>query len=156
MSVTQQDLIDAITPPSSLSQQQIEIAKSYVKEKMLENFTMQDFCSKHGISSKTFYNEEWLKNPVFTAYVSEVQDATIPADEADAYKKIKRHILGISSKQNPSIKEVELFLSTFSYLAESDKRQQMARLGLSDSAIKSDSHKTIAEKKAVLFQKLRG
>lgn len=154
MEVKQQDSIDAIAPPSSLSQQQIAVAKSYVKEKMLEGFTVQDFCSKHGISTKTLYSDEWLRNPLFTAYISEVQDVTIPADEAKAYQKIKRHILGISSKQNPSIKEIELFLSTFSYLAESDKRKQMSRLGLSNEAIKSDSHKTLEEKKAALFKRL--
>ncbi|UAL53511.1 phBC6A51 family helix-turn-helix protein [Metabacillus dongyingensis] len=153
---THEKMLDEIKVPSSLSSRQIVVAKDYTKEKMLEGFNVQEFCSKHGLSSKTFYNEEWMKNPVFIDYLAQLQDAVIPDDEKQAYNRIKRIILGISSKQNPSIKEIELFLSTFSYLAESDKRQQMERLGLSHKSAAPSGPVDIEARRTALIKKLRG
>lgn len=147
-----EELINAIEPPSSLSEQQVHLAKQFVKKQMLDGFTVQAFCSENGISTKTFY--EWKENPNFTFYLNEVSGAVIPEDEKDAFQKIKKHILKIAEKQNPSIKEIELFTETFSYVVENDKRERMEALGISDKKKPNASAKTVEERKSVLLGRL--
>jgi hypothetical protein len=146
-------LIDSIEVPYSLNEQQATLAKKLVKAKMLEGFSIQSFCTENGISTKTFY--AWQENPDFTYYLNQVSDAIIPADEKDAFQKIKKHILKIADKQNPSIKEIELFTDTFSYVVESDKRERMEALGISDGKNnKPNTAKSIEEKRSALLGRL--
>jgi hypothetical protein len=147
-----EQLINAIEVPYSLSEQQATLAKKLVRAKMLDGFSIQSFCSENGISTKTFY--AWQQNPDFTFYLNQVSDAIIPADEKDAFQKIKKHILKIADKQNPTIKEIELFTDTFSYVVESDKRERMEALGISDGNNKPNTAKSIEEKRSALLGRL--
>jgi hypothetical protein len=148
-----EQLINAIEIPYSLSEQQATLAKKLVKAKMLDGFSIQSFCSENGISTKTFY--AWQENTDFTCYLNQVSDAIIPADEKDAFQKIKKHILKIADKQNPTIKEIELFTDTFSYVVESDKRERMEALGISDGKNnKPNTAKSIEEKRSALLGRL--
>ncbi|MFJ7738869.1 phBC6A51 family helix-turn-helix protein [Lysinibacillus sp. NPDC097287] len=148
-----QQLIDAISAPYSLSEKQVSLAKKLVKEKMLEGFTVQNFCKENGISTKTYY--EWFENPDFNYYVNQLQDAVIPSDENEAFQKIKKHILKIADKPNPSIKEIELFTDTFSYVVEADKRERMEALGMLDTT-KPATATSVEERKARLLSRLKG
>ena len=97
-----------------------------------------------------------MEDEHFQVYLHEIQDAIIPTDEREAYEKIKKKILQISEKPNPSIKEIELFTSTFQYIVQADQRERMDALGLSDEAVKASSFKSIDEKKANLLSRLMG
>jgi hypothetical protein len=146
-------LIDSIEVPYSLSEQQATLAKKLVKARMLDGFSIQSFCTENNISTKTYY--AWQENPDFTYYLNQVSDAIIPADEKDAFQKIKKHILKIADKQNPTIKEIELFTDTFSYVVESDKRERMEALGISDGKNnKPNTAKSIEEKRSALLGRL--
>jgi hypothetical protein len=148
-----EQLINAIEVPYSLNEQQATLAKKLVKAKMLEGFSIQSFCTENNISTKTYY--AWQENPDFTFYLNQVSDAIIPADEKEAFQKLKKHILKIADKQNPSIKEIELFTDTFSYVVESNKRERMEALGISDGKNnKPNTAKSIEEKRLALLGRL--
>jgi hypothetical protein len=145
-------LLDSIEVPYSLSEQQATLAKKLVKARMLDGFSIQSFCGENGISTKTYY--AWHDIPDFTYYLNQVSDCIIPADEKDAFQKIKKHILKIADKQSPSIKEIELFTDTFSYVVENDKRERMEALGISDGNNKPNTSKSLEEKRNSLLSRL--
>lgn len=149
-----QQLIDAIKIPSKLTDKQVMLAKSFAGRKLEDGFTVGNFCKSHGMSTATWY--VYMENYDFANYLREVSDAIIPNDEKEAYAKIKKKIMQISEKDNPSIKELELFNSTFSYVIEADKRERIEALGLSDESIKAGSFKTVAERKASILSRLQG
>lgn len=147
-----ESIINAIAVPYSVTDKQAEIAKKLVKAKMMDNFSVQEFCTSNGISTKTYY--VWFENPDFDYYVNQLQGVVIPTDEREAYNKIKKHILKIADKANPSIKEIELFTETFSYVVQADQRERADALGISDSK-KPNTPQSLEEKKAVLLGRLK-
>lgn len=148
-----ESLIDAIPVPYSVNEKQAEIAKKIVKAKLERSFNVQDFCTENGISTKTYY--VWFENEDFASYINQLEDAVIPADEREAYAKIKKHILKIAEKQNPTIKEIELFTETFSYVVQADQRQRAEALGISETK-KPLTSQSLDEKKASLLSRLKG
>ena len=126
MSTHDEQLLKLIPVPNTLNEKQVELSIKYARSKMLEGFTIGNFCSDNKISMKTWYS--FLEIPEFQHYLSEVQNAVIPTNEKDAYEKFKQHVLRIPYKENPSIKELEFYADTFSYLAENDKRQKINAL----------------------------
>ena len=147
-------LLNAITVPPHLSDKQVMLAKQFVQSRMMDGFTIADFCKENGISSKTWY--EYKEDEHFNVYLNEIQNAVIPSDEREAYEKIKKKIMQIADKQNPSVKEIELFTDTFAYVVEADKKERMDKLGLTNKAVKASSHRTVEEKKASLLSRLKG
>lgn len=145
-------LVKEIKPPATLSAQQVELAKKLVNEKMMGSFIVQDFCTANSISTKTYY--QWFENPDFNNYIGQLQNAVIPVNEKDAYQELKKHLLKIPYKPNPTPKEVDLFMDVFSYAVEADKRERMDALGLSD-AVKTTNSTSVEEKKANLLARLK-
>lgn len=142
--------------PAGLSERQKSIAEAYAKDQMKDGFTIGGFCTEQGISTKTFYSTEYKENALFTQYVNSLVDKAIPEDEMAAFRKMKRHLLKFAEKENPTTKEMQMFFEAFDYIREADKRQQMERLGLSNSpANNSGSTKSIEERKASLLERLR-
>lgn len=74
----------------------------------------------------------------------------------DAFQAMKKHVLKIPYKQNPTIKEIELFYETFGYLAEADKQEQMEKLGLNNVESKSSRFVNLEERKSALLSRLKG
>ncbi len=146
-----ESIIDNIPIPMTVNDKQAQLASKYVKANVEGNLNIQDFCKENNLSTKTLY--KWLENPDFQWYLDEVQDVVIPDDERQAYQRIKKHILKISEKQNPNIKDIQLFLNTFSYVVEADKRERMQALGISDNN-KPLTAQTLEDKKAGLLQRL--
>ncbi len=149
-----EQLINAITVPSNLSEKQAMLAKQFAKSRLMDGFTVANFCKEQGISTKTWYSN--MEDESFQEYLHNVQGAIIPDDERTAYEAIKKKILEIAFKPSPSIKEIELFLGSFSYLVEADRREKMDALGLNEASAKSSSFKTVEEKKATLLSRLMG
>lgn len=146
-------LLDAIAVPFSVSEKQAHIAKKLVAERVLGDFNVQDFCKNNALSTKTYY--VWFENEGFASYVNQLQDAVIPADEREAYQKIKKHILKIADKPNPSLKEIEVFTSTFQYVVDADQRERAEALGLSENK-KPLSAQSLDDKKSLLLSRLKG
>lgn len=144
-------IIDNIPVPMSVNEKQATLARKYVKANVEGNLNIQAFCKDNNLSTKTWY--VWLENDDFKWYLDEIQNVVIPEDEREAYQKIKKHILKIADRPNPNIRDVQLFLDTFSYVVEADKRERMQALGISDSN-KPLTEQTIEDKKAVLLQRL--
>ncbi|MCA0992974.1 phBC6A51 family helix-turn-helix protein [Guptibacillus hwajinpoensis] len=150
-----QELIDAISVPDKLTERQVTLAKQFVRSKMQEGFTVSEFCSSNSLSSKTWYS--WMENPDFSNYVEEIQGAIIPDDERAAYQELKRKIMGIPYKKSDlTVKEYELFLATFPYLAEEDRRKNMEQRGLTDEKGKGTDSSNSHEKRNALLTKLKG
>ncbi|MDM5249632.1 hypothetical protein [Lysinibacillus sp. G4S2] len=144
-------LVNEIKPPASLSAQQVEIAKKIVNVKMMGNFIVQDFCTANSISTKSYYS--WHEKPDFNDYIGKLQNAVIPVNEAMAYQELKKHLLKIPYKPNPTPKEVDLFMDVFSYAVEADKRQRMDALGLSDTN-RTTTVVNVEQRKASLMARL--
>jgi len=126
-------LLKVIPVPNTLNDKHIELATKFARGKLMDGFTIADFCKDNGISTKTWYS--FLEIPEFNHYLSQVQNSVIPADEKDAFQAMKKHVLKIPYKQNPTIKEIELFYETFGYLAEADKQEQMEKCELGRTQI---------------------
>jgi len=139
-----EELLKLIPVPLTLTEKHVELATKFARGKMMDGFTIADFCKHNGISTKTWYG--FLEIPEFVSYLGEVQNSVIPANEKDAYQQFKNHVLRIPYKQNPSIKELEFYADTFSYLAENDKRQKLKQLDSENiSASKFENHKERTE-----------
>lgn len=149
-----EELINAVAVPHTLSEKQVNIAKRYAQEYLLDGFTINDFCSDVGISTKTWYASSFLENPDFVDYLNAIKSAIIPQDEKLAYQELKKHILKLPYKQNITPKEIDMFLEVFGYVAEADKVERMQALGISEGGKKPLSAKSIEEKKASLLSRL--
>jgi len=147
-----ESLIEAIAVPYSVSEKQAEIAKKIVKARLEGTLIVQDFCSANGISTKSYY--KYFENEDFASYVNQLQDAVIPTDERDAWQKVKKQILKLADKPNLSLKEIEVFTTTFQYVVDSDKRERSEALGLTDGK-KPLTEKTLEDKKAFLLSRLK-
>ncbi|MCB5235896.1 phBC6A51 family helix-turn-helix protein [Niallia circulans] len=147
-----EELVNSIEPPISLSEQQVSLAKRFVKEKMSsDSFTVQSFCKHNSISTKTWY--EWNGNSDFKYYLNEISDAIIPNDEWESFQALKKHLLKIPYKVSPTPKEIDMYLNVFGYLADADRRKKMEAMGLTDER-KPNTQKTVEERKASLLARL--
>lgn len=145
-------LIESIPVPTSLTQKQVTIAQNYAKAKM-EGTSITQFCTDNGISTKSYY--AWVNdNDDFKKYLHDVQSATIPDDERQAFQQLKKHLLKIPYKSNPTPKEIELFMDVFKYVAEADKQERMQELGISNIS-KPHAEKTVDERKKALLSRLK-
>lgn len=145
-------LASAIKIPHTLTDRQVALAKQFVQARMMDGFSVGAFCKENGMSTATWY--KWSEDDAFKAYLNELSDAIVPTDEKEAYSKIKKLIMKIAEKENPSIKEIELFTDTFSYVVEADRRERMQALGL--GATPSADVVSVEERKASLLSKLKG
>jgi hypothetical protein len=94
-----------IPVPSSLSAEQVNLAKAFAKEKHETGISVADFLSKHGKSTKTWYS--WINNnPVFESYLKALGGAVVSDDEREAYQIVKKKIMSMGTKQSASVKEV--------------------------------------------------
>ncbi|WP_404347486.1 hypothetical protein LG311_17835 [Sutcliffiella horikoshii] len=139
--------------PSGLSEEQVRLAKAYVLERHTSGISISDFLSKHSKSTATWY--KWLENEVFESYLKALGGTIVSDDEREAYTIVKKKIMQMATKQSASVKEVELFLSTFAHIVESDKIERMKELGLELPHEKAVSVKSIDERKASLLSRLR-
>ena len=153
MTTHDEKLLKVIPVPNTLNDQHVELITKYSRGKLLDGFTIAGFCEDNGISTRTWY--KFLEIPEFKHYLSQVQNSVIPADEKDAFQEMKKHILKIPYKESPTIKETELFMDVFGYLAEADKQEQMEKLGLHNNGRLKDV-RTVEERKSSLLSRLKG
>jgi cysteine synthase len=142
-----------IPVPNKLTEQQVNLAKAFVKERHETGISVADFCRNHGISTKTWY--EWMKDEVFESYLKALGGSIITDDEREAYQQVKKKIMQMATKPTASVREIELFLNTFSYVVEAEKQERMKELGIVPAHEKANE-KTIEEKKAILISRLKG
>jgi hypothetical protein len=140
--------------PSSLSAEQVRLAKSFVLERHQSGISVIDFLAKNNKSSKTWY--AWLKDEVFASYITAMGGTIISEDEREAYQIVKQKIMQNATKQNASVKEIELYLNTFSYVVESEKQERMKELGIQPAHEKVRNEKTVDQRKAILLGRLTG
>jgi hypothetical protein len=143
-----------IPVPSKLSEEQVNLAKAYVMERHTSGISISDFLSKHGKSTKTWY--EWQKDEVFESYLKALGGTIISDDEREAFQVVKKKIMAMATKNSASVKEVELFLNTFSYVVEAEKQERMKELGIQPAHEKASSEKTVEDRKASLIGRLTG
>ncbi|QGQ47250.1 phBC6A51 family helix-turn-helix protein [Metabacillus sediminilitoris] len=141
-----------IPVPSGLSEEQVNLAKAFVKERHETGISVQEFCSKYGKSTKTFY--EWKNDEKFESYLTALGGTIVSDDEREAYQIVKKKIMQMATKQNASVKEIELYLNTFSYVVEAEKQERMKELGIQPAHEKAGENKTVEERKNALIGRL--
>ncbi|MGY4797261.1 hypothetical protein ACVNNN_20095 [Lysinibacillus fusiformis] len=152
MTIYDEKLLKTVPVPPDLTDRHVALAQQYTRAKMLEGHTIAGFCKSNRISTNTWY--DFLDIPSFIKYMADIQNLVIPADEKDAFQQMKKHILKIPYKENPTIKETELFMDVFGYLAENDKRIQMERLGLTKTSSGTSNAMSVEERKTQLLGRL--
>jgi hypothetical protein len=142
-----------IAEPSSLSAEQINLAKAYVMEKHEKGISITEFLSKQGKSTKTWY--EWInQNEVFSSYLTALGGSIISDDEREAYQIVKKKIMANATKNNATTKDIDLFLSNFAYVVEAEKQERMKQLGI-QPAHEKRTETSVEERKASLLSRLR-
>ncbi|MCM3546589.1 hypothetical protein C2I27_16555 [Priestia megaterium] len=146
--------IHDVEVPGSINPRQVALAKAYVSERLQEGFTINDFCKKNSISTKTWY--KWTDSPEYNDYINNLSDVLLPEDELQAVRKMKSKIMGLADKEKVSANELKIFMETFSYVFEAEARMQAEKLGLNKgvASVNNRPETTLEEKKAYLITKL--
>jgi hypothetical protein len=139
--------------PSGLTEEQIRLAQAFVHERHTSGISIADFLSNHGKSTKTWY--KWLEDEVFESYLKALGGTVVSEDEREAFQIVKKKIMSMATKQSASVKEVELFLSTFSYVVEAEKQERMKELGIVPAHEKARTENTVEDRKASLLSRLK-
>lgn len=142
-----------IPVPASLSAEQVNLAKAWIKEKHETGIPINDFLSKHSKSTATWYR--WKEDEVFESYLKALGGAIVSDDEREAYQIVKKKIMAMATKSTASVKEIELYLNTFSYVVEAEKQERMRELGIVPAHEKARSEKTVEDRKASLLSRLK-
>lgn len=141
-----------IPVPANLSIEQINLAKAFVMERHQTGISINEFLTKHSKSSKTWY--EWQKDEVFASYLTALGGNIISDDERQAYQIVKKKIMQMATKQNASVKEIDLFLSTFNHIVENEKQERMKELGIVPAYEKARNETTVEKRKNALIGRL--
>lgn len=145
--------MEEIEVPQSLNERQVRLCKQFVIDKHDKGIGVAEFCNRNNVSTATWY--KWQDNPTLDRYLNDLQGNIISDSEKESYAKVKKKIMEMATAKNASVKEIDLYLSTFSYLKEADNRETMKRLGISDKNDSVDT-RTVDEKKASLLSRLKG
>ncbi|WP_010530919.1 phBC6A51 family helix-turn-helix protein [Lentibacillus jeotgali] len=141
-----------IEPPEKLTERQVKIAKAWVQNGLNNRLPQGEFVKKFNMSTATL--SKWLKNPDFSAYVQELKGELISSDELRAYDVVKKHILARVNSDNPTEKEINMYLEHFDYVVQYEKQKAMQRMGITEKGKPSDD-RTVEDKKASLLTRLK-
>ncbi|VVM35293.1 phBC6A51 family helix-turn-helix protein [Terribacillus sp. AE2B 122] len=144
--------LNKVPVPAELKERQVTLAKAYVKDKHELGLGVSDFCSNYSVSTATWY--KWLDNPRFEGYINNLQGNIISDSEKEAYHIVKKKIMQMATKKDASVKEIDLFLDTFAYVVEAEKRKAMQELGITPEGDKGNDTRTIDQKKNALISRL--
>lgn len=145
------DKLTEIPVPPTLSENMVSFAKKYVKLRIVDGLAIGEICNELGTSTKTFY--KWEKIDAFNEYLKALEASYITENEVDAYNHVRKHILKMVSKDNPSDRHVDMFIKHFSHVVEAENRKRMQQLGINTNAT-SSNFKTVEERKACLLGRL--
>jgi len=145
------DKLKEMPVPQTLSENMVNFAKKYVKLRIVEGLAIGEICKTLGVSTKTFYS--WQENEAFNSYLKKLEASYITDDEIQAYNHVRKHILKLVSRENPSDKHVEMYLKHFNHVVEAENHKRMQQLGINTNGT-SDS-KTVEERKASLLARLQ-
>ncbi len=140
------DKLTEIPVPPTLSENMVSFAKKYVKLRIVDGLAIGEICKTLGVSTKTLYS--WQENETFNSYLKKLEASFVTDDEIEAYAKVRKHILKMVSKENPTDKHVEMFLRHFPHVVEAENQKRMDKLGINK---KTTSHPTVEEMKASLL-----
>lgn len=146
--------MEDVKPPVQLSDRQIDIAKALVNNELNEKLTQLDFCKKHSLSSATL--SKWNKDAIFSKYVMDLKGEVISQDEIQAYEIVKRHILARVNSNNPTEKDINLYLDNFQWVIKYMQQKEMEKLGINKNGKASNDARTLDEKRNVLLSRLKG
>ncbi|MED4038123.1 phBC6A51 family helix-turn-helix protein [Niallia taxi] len=142
-----------IEAPATLCEEQIRLAKAYVTERHQTGISVADFCSKQGISSATWYGDQYMKNPVFVSFLTALGGSIVSESEWETHEVIKRKVRSMAESAKGGVREIELYLKLFEHVVEADRQKNMKELGIIP-AHEDQQQKTIEEKKAYLLKRL--
>jgi hypothetical protein len=142
--------------PYGLNDRQVNIAQDYVVSRLQDGFTINDFVSKHNLSTKTFY--AWKEQEGFTSYIEGLNEVLIPSDVLSAVEKFRKRVMEFVEKETMTKEEMHQFHTMFKPVIDASNRMEAEKLGLNISAGSpaSQSTKTLEERKAILLHRLKG
>lgn len=141
--------INEIPAPPSLSENMVSFAKKYVKLRIVDGLSVGDICKTLGVSTKTFYS--WKEIEAFNSYLKALEASLVSEDEIEAYNNVRRHILKLVSRENPSERHLELFLKHFQHVVEAENRKRMDKLGINNT---TSEFVSVEERKRRLLSRL--
>ncbi|WP_262177750.1 phBC6A51 family helix-turn-helix protein [Saccharococcus sp. Marseille-Q5394] len=140
--------MDSVKPPESLTDRQIEIARNWVYDRKHKGSTVQEFCTKNGLSSSTLY--AWREDFRFQHYVNELMGAVVTDDERIAYQAVRKKIIELATAEDASLREIELFTTHFAEVIEYEKQLALKKLGIKTEGEKADT-RSLEERRQALF-----
>lgn len=143
-----------IAAPATLNEEQVRLAKAFVKARHESGISIADFCSNQGISTKKWYGDDYMRNPIFESYLTALGGAMVSESELASYQIVKNKIIANATKANASVKEIDQYLNTFSYVVEAEKQERMKALGITPEHEKGNQQ-TVEERKAGLLARLK-
>ncbi|KPB06326.1 hypothetical protein [Bacillus sp. CHD6a] len=145
-----------VTLPQGLNERQIGVAQDYVVSRLQDGFTINNFVSKHGLSTKTFY--AWKEIEGFSSYIDELNEVLIPSDVLSAVEKFRKRVMEFVEKETMTKEEMNQFHSMFKHVIDASNRMEAEKLGLNISAGSPTSvpTKSVEERKASLLSRLKG
>ncbi|WP_163971816.1 phBC6A51 family helix-turn-helix protein [Oceanobacillus halotolerans] len=147
--------INDVKVPPQLTERQAHIAREWVDNEMNTGLTINQFCSKHSLSSATF--TKWKNTNIdFQTYCQALKGELISSDELRAYEVVKRHILERVNSANPTEKDINMFIENFDYVVKFQQAKAMQKLGINNKGEASTDTRTVEEKKASLLSRLKG
>ncbi|MBY0224109.1 phBC6A51 family helix-turn-helix protein [Sporosarcina aquimarina] len=147
------DGFSKVPVPTSLSPEQVRLAKLYTKERHETGITVGAFCAKYKKSTATW--TEWKKHPDFAGYLISLGGALVSEDGWKTYEIVKKKIEAMATADKAGVKEIQLYLQTNDHLRQADLQRQMKEMGLTEDGAEVDT-RTVEEKKASLLSKLKG
>lgn len=143
-----------IPVPDSLSTEQVNLAKAFVAERYETGISVNDFITKHGKSTATWYGDKYMKNPVFESYLKALGGAIVSDESWETYELVKKKIEKLATAEKAGVKEIQLYLQAFDFMVQADRQKQMSKLGIVPAHEKG-TEKTLEERKANLLSRLK-
>ena len=134
--------------PQNLSADMVKVAKQYVQMRIVDGLSIGDICKRISISTKTFY--KFQENDSFKDYLHALESSIVSEDEIDAYNSVRKYILKKVSGANPTDKHVEMFLTHFKFVVDSENHKRMSELGISNGSTTTEFISVEERKKRIL------
>jgi hypothetical protein len=145
-----------VSVPYGLDEKQIRVAQDLVVSRLQDGFTITDFCSRNGISTKTFY--QYKEQEAFNQYVEALNEVLIPSDVLSAVEKFRLKVMQFVEKESMSKDEMATFYNMFKPIIDASNRMEAEKLGLNVTAGSgtTNSADSLEEKKKRLLTRLKG
>jgi hypothetical protein len=152
--MNKQKSIEDIPVPYGVDERQATIARDFVVSRLQDGYTVEGFCRKHSLSTKSFY--KYKENEAFAKYVDQLNEVLIPKDVLSAVDKFRLKVMAFVEKDNMSKDEMSQFYNMFKPVIDASNRMEAERLGLTvnTGSTSATTTQSVEERKNALVARL--